>query len=625
MSSYTSVDIEELKKVIQDVKEKYSFCEIVSSQPPSDWIVPYNGFEKGGVVLKKLKELGLKSSGSLKEKPSAHNGFDAGSTPARNTTIYPEPFPEIYSLPTTQIRKQKDNAMDCKTQKAQSVVNLAGMGNLAKFNVGKPVIYGVYPRFIYHQSIKFPLFARPAPVRPRHGFVDSRVINSWEELANLYMETIQADEADAEIILMPKLKGKYSGVATHAGVSWGFGHDGVTGGKGRSYTIPAPSDKHAWNKLFSYDDYFDKRIETGIKDTGYLEFVTNNVGKVTSTQFRDGPEPPNCGKNFIPKDITVGYVLVTRDFESGDLLGWEKAVKKMHSQFPDTGIIYAKGHSLASHFVVHGIQLGIPVITSLSELCGVFPEPGVYYKATKNTTPPLEDKHYKKIAVAVMRELTRSSIMKSSGGSFGHDECLTAVSTTQIQHMWGTDKHLLRLRGVSLAWLARLGFAACLGELRHMKHGRATVYPYGTSFPEHNYRGSIYNDVLFYSQLPQMLDLYPDIIRDFRFESVAYDEDEDGNIESWEDGFGGDAWADVADNSGRFAQALGDFLSSPTEESYAEAIMKANVFINSSHNNGKVLTKWLCESALSAITDCPVVGFINRAAGNVVLNTEEDH
>jgi len=74
-------------------------------------------------------------------------------------------------------------------------------------------------------------FSRPCPMRPRHGFVDSREIRTVAEAAGLIQETLHADE-DAEIVTMPLVNAAFSGIWTPGSLVVGQRNDRATAGTG---------------------------------------------------------------------------------------------------------------------------------------------------------------------------------------------------------------------------------------------------------------------------------------------------------------------------------------------------------------------------------------------------------
>src|ERR1035437_7070023 len=111
-----------------------------------------------------------------------------------------------------------------KTQKAKGIFAINHFKALENLSfMGKAVEHTWKP-------IKFPCFARPCPKRPRHGFVDSKVVNNPEEAAELIQKTLEIDP-DGEVLFAPILDATYSAIWTPGLISIGPGNDGATAGK----------------------------------------------------------------------------------------------------------------------------------------------------------------------------------------------------------------------------------------------------------------------------------------------------------------------------------------------------------------------------------------------------------
>ena len=164
----------------------------------------------------------------------------------------------------------------------------------------------------------FPCFARPCPVQPRHGFVDSVAVFDAGQVLDVLAAAKKADKG-AELLLMPLLSSRYSGVITTAGVALGMGNAGATSGGSRSVFIPAPVDLGKRAEKINADS-------AGVTDSPYIEFVENNFAPVL-VQIRNGPPPPGGGSpNWIPRKVEVREIITPRmglHFSLVDLMEWE--------------------------------------------------------------------------------------------------------------------------------------------------------------------------------------------------------------------------------------------------------------------------------------------------------------
>lgn len=491
------------------------------------------------------------------------------------------------------------------TQKAKGIKALCYFQG--QFGMIPPRIFSVIPSFLSsREKTSFPLFARPCPKTPRHGFVDSKEVSSWEEVMELYSKAVQADGRDAEIVLMPALSGKNSAVAVYNNITWGRGNSSVTSGN-RGFKIPLPGNMLKWNNYWNNIKDRASKVGPSIEDSAYIELVENN-GKTVVVQARNGPIPPNSGlKDVIPADIEE----VKNIFNSGDccnLLDWEKEVLKMN---PFTDVVYASGASLSSHPVVHALQAGISVVTDVNTDLAL----GAPLKKSEETFYTLTDEDYKELANIMKKEYLYSTINNVQ------EEVFTAIATIQSQFIWDNTSYLMSLRGQSVVKLQRMLLSACMGEIRHFQ-GNSKTEKIVESFTEQPVvetratRKVIHTHYLYFSSLEDALKLLPAAHEDFSAE-ITYDEEEDCYY-PWSSSYGGTAWANVAQEALFMTKAIKAFLQAPNRGNWNTLIMKANSAIHQSHNGGKVLTKWITPQEMSLISELPVFGFCNQQVANLL-------
>ena len=168
---------------------------------------------------------------------------------------------------------------DYRTQKARGVRQVA--------NVLSRIVQDASELALVDE---FPVFARPCPVWPRHGFVDSLAVGSPEELAAVWANTRAADP-DGELVIMPVIDAVCSAVMTAGGVSVGRGNDGATAGHESTYLPLAHVDMSAYRNVDA--------------PYPYLEAVQNHSGRVCLVQLRAGPPFDGGAGDFIPAPVTV--------------------------------------------------------------------------------------------------------------------------------------------------------------------------------------------------------------------------------------------------------------------------------------------------------------------------------
>jgi hypothetical protein len=456
---------------------------------------------------------------------------------------------------------------------------------------------------IFTRDMGGTLFARPAPTRPRHGFVESRQVDSFVDLLKLAKETY-AEDPFAEIIFMPKLQGKHSFVLTNAGITIGRGHDGVTNGSDPDAKfIPVALSSEQWNRsLVARMSHRFSMNKLDIKDTAYVEAVAGskdawNQGNVVHVvQLRDGPEQA-ASLEFIPRADVVKQIITQGGM---DLLSWEMHLKTLvkENKGPN-GILFETNHPLSSHYVVHAIENGIAV--------GKLGQRSVGSKLEASTI------EVKKLSVRDLKDIRRHLLKAMSVNmDMNRYEADLAAATVHSMSGWGNDAHLLRLRAYGLAFLLRILNATILGELRY----------WGT------YRGpGRHPDKL--PQTPYLLEHGPQSIKSKSRETMYQDVHKMGFDEiianvagakldyrmgHWEGGFGGAAWANVARQTEKFAWELAYFLRTPTPFRWKRVTLAANVALHTAHNGGTAISKL---TNLNAISVAPTMGFMTQLAAKI--------
>jgi hypothetical protein len=253
------------------------------------------------------------------------------------------------------------------TQKAKGIFFLQNKGKNIKshfyqWNVPKHILFKAGTTF-NDSSFNFPVFARPCPLNPRHGFVDSTICLNSEELNKVSALTLQA-EADAEILVTKPVDAAYNAIINGGVITFAAGNDGATAGKGVNYFYISSdplsdllelSEKKviAENEMPFYELVFEKDVYT----------------PVHLVQVRSAPKTPRV-KDFVPAPVVVKNILKAE----GDLLEWESLLKTVD---PDTTIIDHTDGSLSSHYAIHAIVNNIPIFTTYLPPVGSTVQPTV--------------------------------------------------------------------------------------------------------------------------------------------------------------------------------------------------------------------------------------------------------
>lgn len=522
-------------------------------------------------------------------------------------SVHRSPRNSIYFIPKEKV----------KTQKAKGLHAMRETYHSFGPEVSNPITEDTYLlpySCLRKASFSQPMFARPCPITPRHGFVDSREVKTPEEAISLFNNEVLPADPQGEMIIMHKLTGRFSAVATSTGVVWGHGNDGVTGqGSGvvRIPTLGVNNDQ--WNNLVTQMTR-QSPSDVGINNSAYYELVENK-GNVTLVQMRDGPIQPT-EMDYIPRNTKVKRVLRASLFPS--LLDWEKHLKREKKDTPEGLVIDLVYGSLSSHYAVHGIEQGIPVITSHHPKLDEVLVPRV------STIPRLTKGDYKALAREIKVWLDQDYIKvdeyEENPPHYTRAILATATATVHAMSQWGNDSHLIGLRSQAVVSLARAFVSASLGELRHWGSegpGRGWRHKkMKTSMMKDGFvggRSSIYKRALTPHPLRKMRRWLETCYVDFSHTGW-------GRIsEGGSTGFGGPNWANVAMAGLKLVRAIEKFLKTPTQLKWSAVVMAANVAVHTAHNGGFALNKWLNQDDFKRIAATPGIGFSNAHAARFVL------
>ena len=461
-----------------------------------------------------------------------------------------------------------------RTQKAKGVVELMKHG----FPVPEPFIvaltldgarrgYDVLYRMITDAfSTSVPgakkIFARPCPIRPRHGFVESRIVESSDDAVALFEEA-KAIDHDAELLLMPYVEAVANAIVTRTTIAIAPGHAGATAGE-RGLLLPwlGPGQR-------SETEYLHR--EAGIREDEqpfYEAVFWPDGGKDEEfsvqpffTQLRAGPTVPPL-RDMVPRRIVVRRVIVV-DTRHVNLLDWEREVAGLD---PSCDVVAIPGASLSCHAAVHALARGLAVFTSRIPSSGETLEPTL-------VLPPC-DYHAVLdgigLAFALPLRTTASQAMALRFALFGVHN---AAALTGEYSLW---------IGLALGILARVPFAVLLGELRHGGRGirKALVQALGI---EPSSRHEVYEAVLTKpaEELPPLIQLA--LVSDELFLVPS----------AWREQYGGRSWAQCARAWRSLLYALKRFSRMPNHTTYSMAVQRANYLVTLAHNNGWWFNKLL--------------------------------
>jgi hypothetical protein len=85
--------------------------------------------------------------------------------------------------------------------------------------------------------------------------------------------------------------------------------------------------------------------------------------------------------------------------------------------------------------------------------------------------------------------------------------------------------------------------------------------------------------------------------------------------EGWAGGFGGVGWASAANYSAALTRAAVRFCTKPNRANWRACMEWHNRTINTCHNNGKILTKWVSCDVFDVLAHAPGLAFMSHLSG----------
>ncbi len=246
------------------------------------------------------------------------------------------------------------------TQKLKGIIAL--MEHSLKGPLCLPQLFDVLPEkpsgdyiTMNHHNYSYGVFVRPCPTTPQHGWIESKVCHTAEEIYKIAMDVWRADK-NGQVIVAPVLEGRYSAVITDMSVSIGAGNDGATSGR-TILQIPVPTEfKHSTLNAADISN----------KESPFLEVVdTGNNNFPTMVQLRSGPKIKGHSDVYFPAGCTPAdfkdvWHVCTPDL-SNSLVDWEKTVKAFVANGVKGVVLPSK--SINSHYAIHCISVNLAVIT----------------------------------------------------------------------------------------------------------------------------------------------------------------------------------------------------------------------------------------------------------------------
>lgn len=390
------------------------------------------------------------------------------------------------------------------------------------------------------QIRSFPKFFRPCPLRPRHGFVNSRVCATPTELQDLVRETLEQDD-QAEMIVMPLIDAEKSAVVTRCGMTVGSGSDGATAGSADTIYWPIMSDlTRLKNACEITQDLFLETLQTMPK---YIYYV----------QARDGVLPTNLRSDaWIPADQIVSNVIDVAEYDDAGP-DYEGAI----ADAPAGSVLIHRGGTMLSHWAQHAIVRQMPIIFDDRAI-----SIGDHVIANVAIT------EYPDQRAALMQGI---QLGMTANLNQRHSEVMQIVLVTIHNAMqMRQTAHGSAMLGFAVAALLRYAYAAICGEIRHLRK---------RDKPD---RDQIFQHTL--ANFDAFLECRKKIT-DSR--NKFFDR-------PWKSGYGGDKWGKCSNAAKHLEHAL---LQVCREKSYGQQaiddlILRAHTVVNCAHNNGPFLNKF---------------------------------
>ncbi len=487
-----------------------------------------------------------------------------------------------------------------KTQKARGILSLS-QWQPSRFSNGFVKQVLVYP----HNAVtKFPFFARPCPLKPRHGFVDSRMIRTKAEWDAMLAEIEASGEEQFEVIMMPFIPCTWSGILTPAGLTFGAGHDGATSGNGAKQVPASSLNRLEFLKAFALTHAAD---EGGVKETPFLEFVEHH-GHIEAVQLRNGPAVP-VGNAYVPKDMVIEHVIKAN---GEDLMEWEKKMKQVVAEGWTGVAIWHPGGAMSSHYAVQAIEQSKSLESPFAVLIqDAEPLVGATLHQTSNVAEKLSADDYSELSKMLAFAITNMTLEKDDYDAAIH----LAIAALHAQALWGPERHLLVLRAAALTFMLRFASAAILGELRHWKGG-----PGGS--------GKERKTVLF--ELDSTSYLSREQVYERAFEhhvkhiaprmETAF---EDFMAKGWGASYGGKKWANCTKMTGNLFTATAKFLTAPSDKTWQHVTTCWNHVVNVFHNTGQLLNKFINVTHMDVMARVPAFGLVSDLVGSLVVDSDD--
>lgn len=411
-----------------------------------------------------------------------------------------------------------------------------------------------------------PLFARPCPLRPRHGFVESRIVRSMQDL-EFVMNSALLHDSFAEVVVMSPYPADWSAIVTEDSVVFGPGTDGATSGRG-SMMLPALTSRELIGVAYGAD--MKELMPNGM----FLEILGKSRGRNREiVQMRDGPRISGASAardGYIPRDMTVQYVLVA----TGDLIEFEERVKNLRRMEKFDVAVWHPGGSISSHYAIHAISHGFAVLWAGEQ-------PRLGQRLEKNIDIPLSARMTDDEVQFLATEI-KTRFKTVAPDPFNSFDPYTAIAAVHASILWPNDRPFLALRAHALVLFAKLIGGICAGELRHYNDTLPEEIQDLAQFQAREQSESRNRIYLGAAELG--------LREHIRLSELGVDMFGRGSS-CWSSGFGGRPWQIASETQARLLSAIKQFITTPSNETWLETLAQWNALTSIAHNGGLLFNK----------------------------------
>lgn len=484
-----------------------------------------------------------------------------------NSVIYGGFFGLTDGVPTTQKARGIFFLQD-----RQSIIR----NNFPNWRVPKHLLFSAGVEFDDF-SFDYPVFARPCPTVPRHGFVDSIICRNGEELNALSKQTHEVEPL-AELLVTKPVESSYNVIINGGVITFAAGNDGATSGRGCHYFYISDDPIGQVTKLNQHNIIAENEVP-------FYEFVLDKQdisNPVRLVQVRSAPHTPRV-KDFVPAPVKVVNVLKAE----GDLLAWESLLKTVD---PATTIVDHTDGSLSSHYAIHAIINKVPIFTSYLPPVGALVEPTV---EDTNINSEDEERFFKAFVLGFdgLPQILQNLQINSGEKNKNLHSKMTKIMLLSLATLHNFSSLALskdyEILGVVLGMFCRTAFAVSAGEARHAGPAAKEKFTdFYKHLPSGDGRGPCY-DFMMMADTKFCVENANTILRIF------------SNV-NWTSGYGGKKWASCT----RSAITL---FNACVNKQITKVVELFNQVLNEEHNGGKYLNKIISVDHFDTAAEQPAV------------------